>query len=356
MRKMSMSALIALCALGVMTSCTKNDGESDDSKWKEVSGTYTGENLALTVNGTEALDKSVVVAAQSSSTAEMTLTGVVLGEESVTVNTVMSSADGTDYQFEGENSNNDRVISVEGTLVDGVLSLTVSNTIVSELVGNWQLKINEIPDSFEPTELVRSAEFYMALETPNDSLDLGIFKLQNEQVKTLFSSLVGPMIGKAIDYANIDFVADGTFGLAFRKTGEAQDFQLPPLGIQYYVQTEENSNHLYGAVPKLLMDMIPGLLEGKMTEEQIAALMAGVQSLLVDLNTHYALPMQFKFNTDGSVVVYASRDFILAAMDIIVPIISELPELADYQMLIPLVVNALKGTTELELGLVLERR
>ena len=133
---------------------------SDDDKdpFKNYSADYSGDKLALKLNGKEFSGTSVSFNSINKKNATLTLNGLIPGESALEVkNLAVEELTGNDYTFAGENKNDDRIVSVEGSVKSGVLNLNTSFKVTSKVVGKWHMtepKMNENTYEWEYSPLV----------------------------------------------------------------------------------------------------------------------------------------------------------------------------------------------------------
>ena len=133
---------------------------SDDDKdpFKNYSADYSGDKLALKLNGKEFSGTSVSFNSINKKNATLTLNGLIPGESALEVkNLAVEELTGNDYTFAGENKNDDRIVSVEGSVKSGVLNLNTSFKVTPKVVGKWHMtepKMNENTYEWEYSPLV----------------------------------------------------------------------------------------------------------------------------------------------------------------------------------------------------------
>ncbi len=114
--------------------------DDDDDFFKNYSVDYSADKLDLKLNGKSFTGASVSFSSADKENAAVTLNGLIPGEPTLEVkNLVVTELSGKDYSFVGENKNDDRTISVEGTVKSGVLNLGTSFKVTSKAVGEWML-------------------------------------------------------------------------------------------------------------------------------------------------------------------------------------------------------------------------
>ncbi len=83
---------------------------------------------------------SVSFNSKNKKNATLTLNALIPGEPVLELtNLVVEELSGDDYTFIGENKNDDRTVSVEGSVKSGVLSLNTNFKVTSKVVGKWML-------------------------------------------------------------------------------------------------------------------------------------------------------------------------------------------------------------------------
>ncbi|WP_455638779.1 hypothetical protein [Parabacteroides sp.] len=325
MKKIFLYLFTVLCTLSFFTACSDDDDKDQpiDTTWQSVSGTYKAETLIL--NGTEGKATStetIKVDATSAEAASVVLGNIVIGEPEVKLDAKLAKAADESYTLTGENSTADRVVSVQGSVKDGKLTVTASVKITAPVVGVWKLKIAD-----------NSADVMVNIETPDGS---------GAMMSGMIKTMLGPVIASKVKSVTVTYAEDGKLGIDFETTTSDGNAEMAKgiislLDPRYYVQTTDGNSQLYIAVNKGLLEM-GGAVMG---EEMMAAL----KGLLVDAGNYYALPINVKVE-DNYAQFYMSKDLILKAMPIILPLISSsIPE--EY---LPM-LQGLQAATVLDFGL-----
>ena len=127
---------LMILGLAFFASCS----DDDKDPFKNYSADFSGDKLALKLNGKEFSGMSVSFNSKNKKNATLTLNALIPGEPVLELtNLVVEELSGDDYTFIGENKNDDRTVSVEGSVKSGVLSLNTNFKVTSKVVGKWML-------------------------------------------------------------------------------------------------------------------------------------------------------------------------------------------------------------------------
>ena len=310
MKKNLLYLFTVLCTLSFFTACSDDDDDKSDDGWKAVSATYKAETLIL--NGTEGKASStetVKVDATSAEAASVTLGNVVVGEPEVKVDAKLTKAADDSYTLTGENSNSDRVVSIQGTVKSGKLTITASVKITSPVVGAWSLTIaNGMADVFANIEPTSEASAMIS----------GMVKQQ-----------LGALIAQKVESVTVTYGEDGKLGIAFKTTAAGNSSVAGIIGLldpRYYVK----DGQLYLAINKSIMTMGETMMGAEMA--------AAIKSLLVENGEYYALPINMKVE-NNSAQFYVSKDIITKVLPVVIPLLPA--EVAPYiQMVTPVIESA----------------
>ena len=123
--------LLLILGVAFFASCS----DDDKDPFKNYSADYSGDKLALKLNGKEFSGTSVSFNSENKKNATLTLNKLIPGEPALEVkNLIVEELAGDDYTFAGENKNDDRIVLVEGAVKSGVLSLNTSFKVTSKVV------------------------------------------------------------------------------------------------------------------------------------------------------------------------------------------------------------------------------
>ncbi len=161
---------LLLLILGVVFFASCSDDDKDP--FKNYSADYSGDKLALKLNGKEFAGTSVSFNSKNKKNATLTLNKLIPGEPALEVtNLVVEELTGDDYTFAGESKNDDRTLLVEGSVKSGVLSLSTNFKVTSKVAGEWMLAK---PEMDEDGNLV-SGGVHLEIVTDIDVIKLPVF-------------------------------------------------------------------------------------------------------------------------------------------------------------------------------------
>lgn len=335
MKKNLLYLFTVLCTLSFFTACSDDDEKDPvDNGWKEISATYQAETLVLNeVANKEGAIQTVKVDATSAEAASVALGNVIPGEAEVKLDAkLVKSADGS-YSMTGENSNSDRVVSITGSVKEGVLTIKTAVKITSPFVGKWSLKITE--DASIGNDPV--ADVILNIKTPDGSGDF---------ISAMAKSMLGQIIAKKVKSVDVTFGEDGKLGIDFETieanaTAELVKTILPVLDLRYYVKTTDGNSQLYLAVNKALLNSLDGIINDK----QALAALTELTKLLADGGGYYGIPLNSKIDNDY-VQLYVSKDFIQQLLPVITPLIP-----AEMMQQLSVILPVIQNATELDFGL-----
>lgn len=159
---------LLLLVLGVATFVSCDDDDNDG--YKRITAQYTAANLKLTLNGKEISGKTVSIQALNETTANLVLKSLIPGETNLCINALLTNTGGDNYSLEGKSETTDRVITAEGNITEGVLTLNCTFKVTSKVVGNW--KLIEQQESTDPNELLGKGPLHFKIVTDIDSIRL----------------------------------------------------------------------------------------------------------------------------------------------------------------------------------------
>lgn len=360
------------CALSFGFTACSDDEEGNqtittdptDETVLDVNATYSEETLALTYSGSEMPGKSVAFNTTDGKTATLTLEGdfdisgllsgvltanstkadlitslspgVFPGELKTTISNVTLTKDGDKYTFEGSDSQNGRTAEYSGEVQNGKLTLNIDNVVMpeDELQGTWNLNTTQV--------LSMTWESTSGISVP----ELGL-EMTTQQLSAMVPMLVNTMITEALQ--SISFANDGNIVANYLKDGAWVD---SPLNIaQYYMKDGQMYVQLNVA---MLMNVIQ-------TKADAASTIADIAQFLPYLSE--GVPV--KYSVEGNnAQVYVDKDLLLPILSFVAgnetianAILSALP--AEYQelaqALLPQIVNVINTTSEISVGLNLQK-
>lgn len=330
MRKSLMYLFAVICTMGFFTACGDDDDSGSSGNWQDLSRTYEGKSVNLVLGEvTIPVDgKSVVIDASSAEKASITLNNVIPESKSVAIDATLKLADGV-YTFTGESAVGDCVVSVNGTVKDGVASVVYGRKISSSIVGDWSLKTGE-------------GAVYANIVTGNPQID-GL------------AGIVGPVVSQLIwgkvSAVTVDLPEDGIFGVSWRKVGDSEDTDINSITQMLSVQYCVLDGKFMMAVDKNYVTLLTTLLQ-QLAGEQLQA--AGISvdqimALLVDLGGYYGLPLNMTVKGNEA-TFYADKELIVPVLTLIAPILKPMvPE--NYQAIVDMVLQLLPNAQTLEFGL-----
>ena len=196
MKKILLSALPVLCAALLMTACDDDDNATANYSvpLDEAVGSYTGDKLQINVGGQSVLLLSGETAQISGSDANQLTISIpdyaVPGETGLTFTDVKMTTPLFNV-FEGTSSNASRDITLSGELRDGRLTLNLTPTYKSDIIGVWNLNLET--DDFGTATLTP-----ISIETEQD--------ISGSQ---FIVQILGALLKGSMAVVNIDFQADG---------------------------------------------------------------------------------------------------------------------------------------------------
>lgn len=343
MKKGLMYVLTVWCALGIFTACSDDDDNSGKGGWEGISKTYEGAqflNLKLGET-TLALDnKSVVLHATSADQVSVTLNNIIPEDAALQVDAVLKEADGVytlsgehTITFSGGNSTGKCVVSIQGTVEKGILSLIVNRKVTSEATGIWNLQMTTRADG------TKAAGVYTHIVTGNAQIDA--------LLAGMAAPIVGQLIAQKVESVTAVLGENGLFSASWKPVGATEEVNIGEytnaLSIQYCVI----DGKLMIAVDKAYISLL-SILSGKLAEYDLS--LEDIIALMVDLGGYYAIPIEIK--TEGNnATFYLTKSTIVPVVKLAAPIITPLlPK--EYQQYVPTILQLLPGMQTLDFGLV----
>lgn len=346
--------LLLILGVAFFASCS----DDDKDPFKNYSADYSGDKLALKLNGKEFSGTSVSFNSENKKNATLTLNKLIPGEPALEVkNLIVEELAGDDYTFAGENKNDDRIVLVEGAVKSGVLSLNTSFKVISKVVGEWMLAKPEMDDSYNMV----SSCIHLEIVTDVDSIAFPIRgKLPinpNPEIEgdlgltTLLQTLGGGILPGLLKKMNLK--EDGNLIASYHQITGIQDLFQPdatPLvdSEEGLVRYNVKDGQIY-----ILVD-IESLL-GRSTENNPTSM------LMTMLETGIPLKVQL----DGEKMrAYVDREMMLpfmSVLELLLPMIDDLeldPTFAamgitneSLKQLVNDIINLVTKSSKVELGL-----
>ena len=346
--------LLLILGVAFFASCS----DDDKDPFKNYSADYSGDKLALKLNGKEFSGTSVSFNSENKKNATLTLNKLIPGEPALEVkNLIVEELAGDDYTFAGENKNDDRIVLVEGAVKSGVLSLNTSFKVISKVVGEWMLAKPEMDDSYNMV----SSCIHLEIVTDVDSIAFPIWgKLPinpNPEIEgdlgltTLLQTLGGGILPGLLKKMNLK--EDGNLIASYYQITGIQDLFQPdatPLvdSDEGLVRYNVKDGQIY-----ILVD-IESLL-GRSTENNPTSM------LMTMLETGIPLKVQL----DGEKMrAYVDREMMLpfmSVLELLLPMIDDLeldPTFAamgitneSLKQLVNDIINLVTKSSKVELGL-----
>ncbi|MEG1616232.1 MAG: hypothetical protein RR202_07975 [Bacteroidales bacterium] len=271
MKKNLFYLFMLICSVSFFTACDKDDKEPD------YSGTYTGKELAVKLNGIPQLDKTIVL-----SSTEITLNEIVAGEQTLKLPVVFTGA-----TFAGSSETADRKVSVEGNIVNDSLTVNVSLTLTNALVGTWNIFEGNVTLKMEApagTEVV-----FFGNKIPAESFQMLMPMLMGSIPQAYLKDVTFQANGFVV--ANYDGNGNAGKGDSWVKSPEG--------AVKWYVKD---------GMVYLLPDLAIMMPQSKATSNP-----------LEDMLTN-GMPMHFTIDGDA-LNVYVTKEQMLPTMDIIIALL-----------------------------------
>ena len=336
MKKTLFGLWAVLCAICVFTACS-DDETSGSGNWQDLSKTYEGRYMQLVLgeNIVPIYGKSVAVKASSETAAEITLNNVLPENKALTVNAALRRGEDA-FAFSGQTSVGAIDFTIQGSIKNGVLSMVTKRNVNLPVVGDWKLKYTKV--SANPAAVI-----YANVKTGNPQMDLII--------NSMASPVVGQLLAKKVDAVHVDFRANGTVGISWKKVGEEQmtdiNKYLEIVNLQYCLI----DGACFLVIDKNFIDIATSLGKEFLAENGIQV--EELMKLFVDSGGYYGLPLQASL-ANGTATFYADKAFILPVISMVMPLISSrIP--AGFEDTIKAILALLPTSEKLELGLVFEK-
>ncbi|MGL6179034.1 MAG: hypothetical protein ACRC13_07415 [Tannerellaceae bacterium] len=310
MKKSLFNLLTLICAVLTFSAC------SDDDK-PNYNGTYESDKLKLTLNGADVTNKAVIL-----SETAIDLESIVVGENNLSVPVTFEG-----NKFTGINNTTDRAITVDGTIENQVLTLSVTLKMTSPLVGTWNIFDGNISLQLEAPEGTMLS--FMGTEMPASQFEM------------LLPILMGSVPQAYLK--DVTFNENGFITAHYDPTGQAGKngwVESPATAMNWYVK----DNQVY------LVPNLAAMVSSSKTDSN---------DILLDILKN-GLPLNFSFTDlesgEKQLLAYVTKDQMLPMMDIIIELVDGLdpnsnPMLGMVKTILPEFKEALTVCTKFDLGM-----
>lgn len=254
----------------------------DDNDKLRTGVVYENDALKLSLNGKELSAKKAVVSYLSSNEAQITLDNAIVGYNNIIFTVATSEKDGT-TSLNGAMTLDDAEYNVTGNVTSSdVLTLNVSQKMVSAVVGKWYLQYSEVVDpdwgftSLEPCMIAK-------LQTDKQIVKFMNQELRPVQVETFLQGILGGYV-KSLDWINFD--EKGNVSLQFDLDAQTPDVVFPDGQIlkEGDLKFFTKKDKIYLAVNGALIDLLKPMLEGKIDFSKLP---------LEETAGYYAMPLLY---------------------------------------------------------------
>ncbi len=215
MKKNLFYQLVLILTLCLAAACSSDDNKDKDSS--SYAGTYTGDNLNMTVSGVTMSGKEATI----SDTGVLTLKNVVPGQASIDI-----TLTDTNGALQGSTTFTGGSVSVSGNVDKSKLNLAVTIQMSNALIGTWNLLPYTVDTS---TGALTSTPIFLDI-TP---ADLSVTFMGNTMTSTQFATSIEFLLGNyAQGMTSVTFDADGFMTATFATGIKAT---CPKGLMQYYV-------------------------------------------------------------------------------------------------------------------------
>ncbi|MGL5563651.1 MAG: hypothetical protein ACRDCN_13690 [Tannerellaceae bacterium] len=310
MKKSLFNLLTLICAVLTFSAC------SDDDK-PNYNGTYESDKLKLTLNGADVTNKAVIL-----SETAIDLESIIVGENNLSVPVTFEG-----NKFTGINNTTDRAITVDGTIENQVLTLSVTLKMTSPLVGTWNIFDGNISLQLEAPEGTMLS--FMGTEMPASQFEM------------LLPILMGSVPQAYLK--DVTFNENGFITAHYDPTGQAGKngwVESPATAMNWYVK----DNQVY------LVPNLAAMVSSSKTDSN---------DILLDILKN-GLPLNFSFTDlesgEKQLLAYVTKDQMLPMMDIIIELVDGLdpnsnPMLGMVKTILPEFKEALTVCTKFDLGM-----
>lgn len=185
--------LLSVLLLVVLTGC-------DDEKitpGQEISKVYRMSELKLVLNGVERNHKSVNFQTADLRVAEITVMNVIPGEDQLVFSNVeLGKLIGPNgYSFGAESITADRSVKIEGSLIEGLLTVDVDFELLSDVVGVWTLDSSPIEFHVTPSEGNEYINMYGFFGYDKIPVNGEVDPTAEANLEYILNQSIGPMLG-----------------------------------------------------------------------------------------------------------------------------------------------------------------
>lgn len=306
-----------------MVSCDDSDDAGDANKYSKIYGDQT---LKLDFNGERLTDKSVKFITQDLLTADITLERMIPGENHFNfpnVSLTQSSTSNNIYVFSASDTNENRSVTLQGQVGDGVMEATVTFTVSTPLKGKWTLapntpfQIYAIPQS--PNETFNMYGIWIGKDKPPIPLT-GSSDSFTELIKNL-----GGIVFSLIINLDIELAEDGNLVAGWSSPAGLINPGQSENGVVKYNVVGDKVYALL-ALDKIIANLIPTRVE----IGDITALFAN------------GIALNLTYTGDNSIQISVDKEMMTPFLDIALLILKPILGSANY----PEVLGALGITAE----------
>lgn len=314
MRKL-LPSIFTLCFF-IFSACSDNNEDQQSQRAKEITKVYRETNLKLTFNGKETKKRPIKCISVDAKVIDVNLMYLITGEKDLTFKKVplRETADGK-YTFQAEDSNDDRIIKIEGTISAGqnrILELNVAFESKTPLVGKWKLK---------PFTFVEGPLDVQILPGDMPINMYGIWGDDETDSKTLSEilNLIGGMVfGQMIDL-RFEFTESGEMSAAWSSQSETIPLE-PGKSKDGMLKFNTKNDNFYMAVA---LDSIK-ITKSELSNDDILAIIDLVQK------TYNGLPLKIEYIDNENIALYVNRELMLPYIEAIVKSIKPTLASIDY--------------------------
>lgn len=267
----------------VFTSC------KDDNDKLRTGVVYENDALKLDLNGQPLLAKKAVVNYVSSSEAQITLDNAIVGYDNIVFNVTTTEKEGLTY-MDGAMTLNDAEFKVVGSVTaSDVMSLNITQKMVSSVVGKWYLQYLQYEEELFPgfpefgTDIKTEPCVIANLQTDKEKVKFMNQELTPAQVETFLQGILGGYV-KSLDWINFD--EKGNISLQFDLDAQNTDVVFPDGQIlkEGDLKFFTKKDMIYLAVNGTLIDLLKPMLGDKIDFSKLP---------LEETAGYYAMPMLY---------------------------------------------------------------
>lgn len=276
--------------------------------YKDISKEYEAEGLVVN-NQKSKKQTAATVTLDENGKGTITLKNLTIGEPDHILNITATEEDKNVFSFiADEDKNENRLVKITGTIEDGILSLNHTYEVTSDVVGDWEMKI-EVNAKGE-----REAELFVSMSNRPVSIVLTRMMVL-QAVKAL-----RPVLGDAVESVSLKFQKDGKLKIGYTEMSKentpsariVKDEQVQlPVDIDYFVK----ENVLYLAIPEELLVMGSVALPSLPMEE--------IKSVLEKNGLYYTFPLHMEKKTDHT-LFYIDEVMLVKLLETFGPFIEQM--------------------------------